>query len=179
MTLYVNLNGAIHEASGLLALTVDVAPAPTDIVPALTANVSAGCVASASSEYSESGITGSAYKAFDRGDGSGWANGWSSAAQATPSAPQVLTIELPTSKVCNTYSMKIRSDVNFLSPTAWIMEGWNGTAWVEIHSVDGLSWANGETKNYTVTAPGAYSRYRWRIIASGALCQIDEIRMFS
>jgi hypothetical protein len=185
MSVFININGVIHEASGDLSIALDTDPATlpaqnhADVTPVLNANSCNSYLASATSEYSESGTTASAFKAFNNVSGSGWQNGWSSTAQATAAAPQILELDLPALQVVYSYSVKIRSDANTMAPFAWALEGWDGSAWVAVQNVSGLTWVNGELKTFTVTTPGIFGRYRWRITDSGPLCQIDEIRIYS
>lgn len=187
MSVFVNIGGVIHTASGTLTLVGQEPPTtPTlpsrddvEITPTLSSASSGGFTASATSEYYESGVTGSAFKAFNKVNGSGWSVGWSSTAKATTGAPQTLQIDLPVAKPCYSYALTGRSDSNALCPVSWTFEGWDGSAWCVMHTVTGATWANGETKNYTVTTPGIYSRFRWRIVDSGALCQVAEAKIFS
>jgi hypothetical protein len=151
-----------------------------EITPTLTANADGGFIASASSEYVESGIVAAAFKAFNKVASSGWAYGWSSTAEATPSAPQWLALQFPVPKACYKYHVRIRADTATLAPRAWTFEGYDGSSWVALHAVSGLSWSNGENKIFSVAAPGVYGAYRLRITASDPIyCQIDEFRMFS
>lgn len=189
MGTFVTINGVTYQLHGVLTPVDQIPPPPPPVIPAqdnqewtptMAANSSGGYVASATSEYSESGTTASAFKAFNGMSGSGWASGWSSSFQATTGAPQILTLALPQAKALYTYSVKIRSDANTLAPLSWVLEGYDGSAWQSIHVVSGLSWENGDEKSFIVAAPpGVYVGYRWRITSSGVFCQVDQIRLFS
>jgi hypothetical protein len=183
--IYVNVNSTIYSASGVLELVGEVLPAPTptlparnyaNVTPVLTANSSAGCVASASSEYSEGGVTASAYKAFNGVTGSGWANGYSSAVVAPP---HWLMLELAAPVPIYSFDWKIRTDANTLAPIDAEFLAWNGSEWVSLYTTANLAWANGERKGADVAVPGIYSKIKMWIGASGPLCQIDELRIFS
>jgi hypothetical protein len=186
MTVYVNVNGVIHTASGRLTLASVPKPAPSlpprnnaEITPTLSAPTGGGHTAFATSEYSEAGITAAAWRAFNKQTGNGWAVGWSSTSQPSASAPQILQIDMPAAAPCYSYNLTNRSDANTLCPNTWTFEGWNGSAWSVLHSANSISFADGETKAFNVTSPGVYSKYRWCVTAGGALCQIAEARVFS
>lgn len=178
MTVYVNVGGVIHTATG--TLTIAETPSKTPIVPMMTGASQSGFVVSATSEYSESGTTASAWKAFNGVTGNGWAVGWSSTAAATGGSPQVLQVDLPEVQTCTSYTLTNRSDANTVAPTAWEFQGWtSGGGWVTLDTQAAVSWANGEVKEFNITTPGAYLHYRWRFTGSGALCQVAEAQLWA
>jgi hypothetical protein len=151
-------------------------PAETGVefTPTMTANnLPSGSVASATSEYDDNC---QAYKALDKGSGPSYTNGWSSAAQASASVPQVWSLKLPVAKACYKYSIKSRTDTGNNSPRAWIVKAADGSI---IHQVTSLSpWSAGEVKTFTVTTPVLSDRFSFHFTASGPLCQVDELRLF-
>ncbi|QRK05700.1 hypothetical protein JQX13_36970 [Archangium violaceum] len=49
-------------------------------------------------------------------------------------------------------------------PKDWTFEGWNGSAWVVLDTRPGqTSWLGTERREYSVTTPGAYGKYRVNI----------------
>ncbi len=152
-----------------------------DFVPALISNSSSGYVVSATSEYSEGGITAAAYKAFNKVQpGSGWGNSWSSATRASTSVPQILKIILPSPSTCSAYKIKIRDDSVALSPIAWIFRGLRTDGqWMTIHEKSNVIWSEGETKTFASDSADQFSAFEWVITDSGVLCQIGELSLLS
>jgi hypothetical protein len=184
MAAFVIINGVTYELHGLLTPVGQPLPeipeeTGVEIPLAMTAPSSGGFTASASSEYSESGTTASAWKAFDAIIGSGWSLGWSSTAKATSGAPQTISLLFSEPKTVYSYKMKIRNDVNTLSPISWVVEALSNGVLVQVGSASSQSWSNGEEKTFNLDTPGVYSGLRWRCADSGTLCQIQRIRLFS
>jgi hypothetical protein len=191
MPVFVSIGGVIHELSGVVSASASPPPPPPAPPPApsgrtgeeitvlMTGATSKGFTASATSEYGEGPTTAAAWKAFDGITGSGWSIGWSSSAKATVAAPQCLQLDLPTAKKVFSYKLRNRSDANNLAPTAWVFEGWDGSAWQSLHTVSGVWWGFGQVKSFDTTTQGSFTRYRWRFTDSGPLCQVAEAKLFS
>lgn len=53
------------------------------------------------------------------------------------------------------------------TPSAWTLEGWNGTAWVVIDTRTGEpTWKKGESRTFTPTGTGTYTGFRLNISAA-------------
>lgn len=121
-----------------------------------------------------------AWQAFDQVAGTCWRNDGGYGSGVTP---QWLAYELASAQTVTAYRWQNidRAWLNANHPTAWELQGWNGTSWDTLHSVTGLAaLAVGEwTATYTVTSPGSYSKYRiyiteW-IETDGNWVQIGEV----
>lgn len=177
MALYIKTSSGWFVVDG----TDGTEPTPSgfvDLVPALTSNSAGGYVVSATSEYSESGQTASAYKAFDRVVDGNWNTTWNAGGVATVSAPKILTIETPSAIEIKMYSVQIRLLANTLCPKAWKLQGWDGSAWVDIHTASKPSWYDGEIQPYMISSSAAYSKHRLYITDSGVQCEIAEVRFY-
>jgi hypothetical protein len=50
------------------------------------------------------------------------------------------------------------------APRDWTLQGWDGTRWVTVDARTGeTGWAGQETRHFSVSSPGAYSKYRLHI----------------
>jgi hypothetical protein len=184
MAAFVIINGVTYELHGVLTPVGQPLPelpiqTGVEIPLALSGPSSGGFSVSASSEYAEGGTVAAAWKAFDGAAGAGWASGWSSTAKATPAAPQLISIQFDALKPVYSYKLQIRSDANSLAPVAWIVEALSNGDWVQVGTVSGQAWSNGEEKTFPLQTPGIYAGLRWRCTDSGTLCQIQRIRVFS
>lgn len=180
MAAFVQIDGKLYELNGVLTPVEQMPPqAGQEVALCMSSSSSGGFTASATTEYAESGVVGAAWRAFDGVAGAGWATGWSSAARATVSTPQILTLLFAAPTAISSYKLQIRSDANNLAPTDWVVEGLLGTTWTQLASSAGLTWTNGEEKTFSVTAPGVLAGLRWRFTGSGVLCQVQRIRIFA
>lgn len=65
------------------------------------------------------------------------------------------------------YTVRIRNVDANSKPTAWKLQGSNnGTAWTDLDTVSGETWANDGPKTYTIDASEAYTSYRLLITAT-------------
>lgn len=181
------LNGQAGTIRGDSVVTIGAVPPPPSIpvangqalIPLMTGPTTSGIAISATSEYSESGITASAWRACDGVLGPGWYHGWSSSAKATSVAPQDWIIQFGNAVPVYGGEITIRSDANTLAPISGTFDAFDGANWIILHAFSNLAWSNGETKTFTVAPTNLYSRYRFRWIDSGPLCQIVDLQLRS
>lgn len=136
----------------------NLAKAQGGIVPNMTGYTTPSGIASASQEYSSP--TYAAWKAFD-GSVYDSTNNWLTANTAfTP--PQWIQYEFPTPKLIAGYAVRGYSFGNI--PTAWQFQAWDGSSWVVLDTVSGVSSINpGVVRTFSITT--SYSRYRLYITA--------------
>ncbi|WNG36225.1 discoidin domain-containing protein [Archangium violaceum] len=129
---------------------------PTSQVPTLTSATPSG------GSVTRSGVYSSSYEAWQAFDGN-TSSMWISQVGQTPAwigyewldAPRTIT------RYAITYS---NGSITTRAPKDWTFEGWNGSAWVVIDTRTGqTSWLGTERREYAVTTPGAYSKYRVHI----------------
>lgn len=119
--------------------------------PIMTSNTAPSGIVSASSVGA-----GAAWNVFDRNSGTYWFgtvnnSGW-------------VSYEFPTPIAIDLYSFPaFRNDV--YDPRDWTFEAWNGSSWIQLHSVTGIT----SGTSYTSPLLGnstAYTRYRFNITAT-------------
>lgn len=126
-----------------------------DVIPVMTGPATAGCTITASPN--NSGFEGWRVADASEADSSAW---------SFPNLSGWLVIALPF--VANIASYKIRSRAYAnIGPKAWTLSGSNdGVNWTPIDSQDMTSWAASEVKTFTLSAPAAYSQFRFDITQS-------------
>lgn len=133
--------------------------ASATIIPQMSANVSGGYTARASSEVSSNYP---AYKAFDRASAGGIGDCWAGAAKATDAAPQWLAIDLPSAVTITGYGIQNRLNGDMACPTKWKLQGSNDkSTWEDIGGVmNDTDMTYGKVRNFAANPTKAYSSYR-------------------
>lgn len=182
MGIQFRLNGVIYEATSLVLDVVTVgapapAPALVDLIPALTSGNSGGYVVTATSEYSEGGITASGWKMFNRVVTDGWEQAWNA---GSVSMPQSVTLRTPAPIRIKEYTVQIRAGATTLRCDAWQLQGrmYGSSTWNTIDTVAGLVWSAGETKRFIVDNQGDYDEHRLYVTAAGVQAEIVEMRLY-
>jgi hypothetical protein len=171
----VTIDGQTYSLSG--EVTATLLAASTEITPAMTGPTTGQWSVSATSEYSESGQTASAWKACTAGNQPTWTDKWSSAAQATPSVPQVWTLQSSQQFQISSLHLISRPDATSLEPSSLqIIDNTTGAILVD-SGPNPLSWAAGEEKVFAFATTTTES-ISVRVTNSGALCQF-KVRAFS
>ncbi|WNG17272.1 discoidin domain-containing protein [Cystobacter fuscus] len=129
---------------------------PTSQVPVLSGATTSGGSVTRSGAYSSS------YEAWQAFDGNS-SSMWISQVGQTPAwigyewldAPRTIT------RYAITYA---NGSITTRAPRDWTLEGWNGGAWVVVDTRTAqANWPGFERREYTVTTPGSYSKYRVNI----------------
>ncbi|GEN05875.1 hypothetical protein SAMN05443572_1021005 [Myxococcus fulvus] len=97
------------------------------------------------------------WKAFDNVDTS--ASMWLSS-KATPSW---LAYEWPgAARVLTRYALKFpNGEATTRAPKSWTLQAWNGTAWVVVDTrVDEFNWTSAERREYPLSLPRAFNRFK-------------------
>lgn len=139
-------------------LTVAAAP---NAIPKMTTNVLPSGVAGGSS----AGGANDFFKAFDQDDTTYW----------TPSTNQtgVLSYEFPAAKAITGYVIYIpasSADASYThkdyAPSTWTFDGWDGAAWVELHSqTNYVVYDNNRSAFFSFENATAYVKYRLNVKA--------------
>ncbi len=127
--------------------------------PPPRADVPAGTITSASSEYS------STTYADDNATDGNWTTRWASLS----SAPQWLRVQLPTATVCTTYSLGGFASELYGQPKTWTFEGSNdGSTWTTLDTRTGITtWLANTLNTYTFSNSTAYLYYRINVSVNG------------
>lgn len=134
-----------------------------EFTPVMTGPVTGQWAASATSEYTESGSTGSAWRALTPGNNPTWMDRWCSAA----AAPQAWTLQSSVPFQLSAVHLLCRPDANTLQPTHVQLLA-DGVVVYDSGSTP-LSWVAGEEKAL-VFPTTVLSRLDVRCLAGGALC---------
>lgn len=154
-------NYSVDTSSGRVAPTTG-----SDEVPTMTgASTPSGTVAATSSF----GAGFEAYRAFD--DVTAGSNCWFSNGVPSGGSPQEISYDWGSAKAIISYTVRASTSACIASETArapntWTMDGWTGSAWVQLDSQSGITWTSGQQKTFTVTSPGSYNKYRLNITAN-------------
>lgn len=151
----------------------NIAADPVSVIPIMTGYTTPSGIASASQEYSSP--TYAAYKPFDGYVGEN-TNHWLTANGAFVS-PQWLQYQFPTAKIIRAYSVQTTFGP---PPSEWQFQGWNGTSWVTLDSVTGIS-SLASPLSRSFTNETAYTIYRLNITGSSnpsQWCAVGELKMF-
>jgi hypothetical protein len=143
------------------------------VVPIMTGYTTPSGVASASQEYSFP--TYAAYKPFD-GSVANNDNHWLTTNGPFVS-PQWLQYQFPTARIIKAYSIQTTFGS---SPNSWEFQGWNGSSWVTLDTVTGVSSITTPLVK-TLTNTTAYTIYRINITVSNnpsSYSSIGELKMF-
>ncbi|MFP2933084.1 SBBP repeat-containing protein [Pyxidicoccus sp. 3LG] len=121
-------------------------------VPVMTSNTAPGGV------VTRSGVINSSYEAWQAFDGTN--SMWISAEKQTPAwlayewadGPRTIT------RYALTYT---NGSITTRAPKNFTFEGWDGSAWVVLDTrTNEVGWPGYERREYAVTSPGAYRKYR-------------------
>jgi hypothetical protein len=130
------------------------------IIPDMTGNsaLSPFIVTSADDDTWSGG--GERWKAFDRDNNTGWYN---------DAVPSWIAIDCGVQKSVGSFTIRTRhnsSSTHNGFPVAFGFYGSNdGTSWTLIESFSGISWANGETKNFVLSSAANYRHFKLNITA--------------
>jgi len=163
------------------------ATSTTDSIPDMTGNTAPSGVASSG------GVTGSnanAWKAFNRSGSYSADNfiGTNSPGSTHPVGWVKYDFGSGNEKVIAGYDVNSQtSEASSYDITVWKLEGSNNDSdWTELHDQTGVTWSNGEEKNFTVTSPGSYRYYRlhWTQAdglpdGGGKQCRTGYIQMYA
>ena len=172
------INGVTFALYGTLTATLAPSqPVGVEFTPVMNGPVTGQWTISATSEYSASGQIASAWLACTPGNEPTWTDKWSSAAQATPSAAQVWTLQSSASFQISALHLISRPDANTLEARSFqIMDNLTGNVLYDTGSAS-LTWADGEEKAFAFPALVTQS-ISVRVTASDSLCQF-KVRLFS
>ncbi|HLD90997.1 MAG TPA: hypothetical protein VI911_08300 [Patescibacteria group bacterium] len=132
-----------------------------------------GGTATASS-YNGSNPDYNADKAFDDSTTSQWVS------NAT-TAGEWLSYALTTSKTVRHYIVQAGgAGWEAYGPLGWILQGWTGSSWTDLHTVSGLSaWQAYERKSYSFSNSTAYTTYRLYVTTNAAWNHaISELELY-
>ncbi|MCY1003066.1 SBBP repeat-containing protein [Myxococcus sp. MISCRS1] len=124
----------------------------TSLIPVMTGNNVPSGVASASSMYDPSYQP---WLGFDNA-----ASFWLSTQGQTPAW---LAYEFPsTSQLVQRYAVTYgNGTITTRAPKNWTLEGWTGSAWTVMDTrTNQTGWAGHERREFAVSSPGAYKKYR-------------------
>jgi|AGFS01.1.fsa_nt_gi F5/8 type C domain. len=145
------------------------------ITPVMTANnAPTGYTASASSQY-DSGSP--PWKAFDQTSSSTWI----SLNQPSSGSPQWVAIALPAAKKVTRYEVVNRLTGFINSPTAWTLQGFDGSNWLTLDTRSDTNNTGGAVRSYAVTNPGTYSAYRLMVTncAQAGALTVGDLNLYS
>lgn len=145
------------------------------VTPVMTANnAPSGYTASASSQY-DSGS--SPWKAFDQSS----ASTWISLNQPSSGSPQWVAIALPAAKRVTRYEVVNRLTGFINSPTAWTLQGFDGSNWNTVDTRTDSNNTGGAVRSYAVTNPGTYSAYRLMVTncAQAGALTVGDLNLYS
>jgi hypothetical protein len=100
-----------------------------------------------------------AWKAFDGDNASMWIS-------ATFQTPAWISYNFGSPQIVTQYAITFSNgSLTTRAPKDWTLQGWSGSAWVNIDTRSGqINWAGTERRQYSIAAPGNYSQYRLNII---------------
>lgn len=180
-----NLPSGQFIAKGVIDITTPYTSAPPpnlppqngqNITPLMTGPTTGGWTFSATSEYTESGVTASAWKAANGSAPSAlWQNGWSSAVAPSVSSPQTLSIRNTQQFAIYSVGLRVRTDLALLPVACKIQD----TAGNVLLSLSSISWPT-NSQTFVLTTPALVTGLDIVFTASsGSLVQVDEISLFS
>ncbi len=145
----------------------------TDAVPAMTDYTTSGVT------IAESGSSGGheSWRVFDD-MGDPYASSWSAAGNTN----QWLSVDLGTSTTIAAYRLRPRNIDSYdlpMAPTAFHLDGWNGSGWDVLDNRTGVSWGSHAFQQFPIASPAAYSSYRFYGVsnASGYEISIGEMEL--
>ncbi|QSQ26004.1 SBBP repeat-containing protein [Pyxidicoccus parkwayensis] len=115
-----------------------------------------------SGTVTRSGVYDASYEAWQAFDGS-TGSMWISTEGQTPA--WIGYQWASGTKLINRYAIHyVNGSITTRAPKQWTFEGWNGNAWVVLDTrTNQVNWTGNERREFAVTSPGAYSRYRLNI----------------
>ncbi|WP_224367937.1 SBBP repeat-containing protein [Hyalangium versicolor] len=143
-------NTEIENRSISQALTCT---SPVNLVPVMTSATTPSGIVSRSGAYD---ATYEAWQAFDNSNSM-----WISTVRQTPA--QIGYEWLDGAKTITRYVLSFANGPSLTSraPKNWTLEAWTGSAWTAIDTrTNQTGWAGFEQREFTVTSPGAYGKYR-------------------
>lgn len=98
------------------------------------------------------------WKAFDASSSSMWIS-------SLKTTPAILGYDFGAAKRVSRYAITYSNgSILTRAPKDWVFEGWNGSSWIALDTRSGqTNWAGFERREYSVTSPGSYGKYRIRI----------------
>jgi hypothetical protein len=98
------------------------------------------------------------WKAFDSSNTSMWIS-------SLKTTPAILGYDFGAAKRVSRYAITYSNgSILTRAPKNWVFEGYNGSTWVVLDTRNNqTNWAGFERREYTVTSPGSYGKYRLRI----------------
>ena len=146
--LFISVINAVIALAGVLVISSAAHAACVDQVPTLSGS---------SSNVSTSGDYSSTYpgwKAFD-GSGSMWIS-------QTYETPAWISYQFSNTKKIERYSIRYTNgSITSRAPKNFQLQGLSGSTWVTLDTRSNqINWQGSETRAYTVSSPGYYSRYR-------------------
>ncbi|MCY1014540.1 discoidin domain-containing protein [Pyxidicoccus sp. MSG2] len=129
----------------------------TSLVPAMTSATAPSGSVTRSGAYDS---TYEAWKAFDSSNTSMWI----STVYQTPAWIAYEWTDF-TPRLVTSYAITFANgSLTSRAPSAWTLEGWNGSGWVVVDTRSGeTGWAGLQTRTYTVGSPGSFLKYRLNI----------------
>ena len=158
-------------ASNGFTVTIDVnanvdsitnaATSVSTIIPTMTSNTAPSGIASASTLY---GVGFEAYRAFlNANSGNPFVSGV---------APFWLAYEFTSPKIIDRYEISNGIGFNTVNTMRdWTFEGWDGSAWIVLHTVTNYltaSWSSGYSSPTSIGNTTAYIKYRYNCTAANA-----------
>ncbi|QSF43567.1 hypothetical protein [Paenibacillus tianjinensis] len=137
----------------------------TDVIPIMTSNTAPSGIASASAIYAAGS---DAWYAFDKKNTTvSGHDGW----MVTLSTGQWLSYEFPVAKIIYKYTIAPpnSSGRETRCPKSWIFQGSNdgGSTWANVDTQTNVTgWAVGTKKEFTISTPNAYKKYRLSVSAN-------------
>lgn len=65
---------------------------------------------------------------------------------------------------------------------SWVLEGWNGSAWVNVDTQSGITgWSASELKSFNCDTPANYTKYKFTVSANdgdASYCTVREVYMY-
>ena len=141
---------------------------PNNLIPIMSADSQNGITLTASSCY------GTPYELFKAFDGMSTASDLFNAARydVTP----WINIQFSTPKIINKYSLSRGTSNDTYQATAWKIQGYTGSSYVDLDTQTGQFLAVDNTKSiYTVSSTTAYAVYRLQITANGGTANWFEL----
>jgi len=159
-----------------VGVITNAATGAVSLIPIMTGYTTPSGTASASSEYGNPYFAWKAFNGLDVAASDYWLT-----TNGAFASPQWLQYEFVSPQLVKAYSIKA-SNWSSNIPSAWEFQAWDGTSWVVLDSVSGIT-ANSLNSAYVRSFANstAYSRYRLFITAAvtpSSWVSIGELRLF-
>jgi hypothetical protein len=147
--------GVVVVSLGRLILDGCSCVTSTSQVPAMTSDTTPSGTVSTSGVYS---VSYPAWQAFDSSSTSMWIS-------EVNETPAWLAYSWGSGRYIETYALSyVNGSITSRAPKDWVLEGWNGSAWVTVDTrTSQVGWTGNETRTFTVATPGTYTQYRLNI----------------